>query len=209
MPFPRDLPDQPQERVVRQLVAALLFEKLIEARCTPLDGTLCFEWHAPGYRFRGFGRLGPFDRLRVTPGSVQQAGADGHWRPAEPRALLAGLPMPDAHRAALLAELDRTIALCRWNAAHLNRRPRLDLPYSDLDAALEEGHPYHPCFKARLGFSDADHAAFGPEAGARFQLFWLAVARADLRQALPTAETAFWEAELGADAWADLARRRA
>ncbi len=203
MPFPRDLPGQPEERVVRQLAAALLFEKLVPARCTPDADGLSFTWD----RFRCRGLIGPFGRLRLTAGSVQQQGPLG-WGPAEPAALLASVPTPAEHKAGLLAELARTVDLCRWNAAHLPTYPRLNLPYAAVDGALDEGHPYHPCFKARLGFSDADHDAYGPEAGHRFQLVWLAVARAALHQVLPGREAAFWAAELG-PAWPDLDRRRA
>lgn len=203
MPFPRDLPGQPEERVVRQLATALLFENLVTARCTPDEGILRFDWGD----FRCRGLIGPFGRLRLEAGSVEQRSPAG-WQPADPAALLAAIDVPDAHKAGLLAELARTIDLCRWNAAHLPQRARLELSYSAADAALDEGHPYHPCFKARLGFSEADHEAYGPEAGNCFQLIWLAVARDALHQVLPDEESAFWAAELGA-AWPDLDRRRA
>jgi len=203
MPCPRDLPNQPAERVVRQLAAALLFERLVPARRFDAGDHLLFCWDDVRCR----GHVGPFGRLRLIAGSVEQLGATG-WQPAQPAALLAGVAVPDGHKAALLAELTRTVEFCGWNAAHIAPRHRLHLPYAACDAALEEGHPYHPSFKARLGFSMADHQAYGPEAGQVFQLFWLAVARDQVRQVLPADEAAFWAAELGAD-WSELARRRA
>ena len=51
------------------------------------------------------------------------------------------------------------------------------LTYSELESALHEGHTYHPCFKARTGFTIDDHKRYGPEAAARFGLVWLAVNR--------------------------------
>ena len=126
-------------------------------------------------------------------------GADGSWGAATLAGMTAGLDVPVPNRDGLLAELERTLALCRWNAEHLPAAPRRGLPFPDLEGRLEEGHPYHPCFKARLGFDEADHAAFGPETGQRFQLVWLLVARSCLHQAIPGGEEDFWRAELGPD----------
>ncbi|WP_211112448.1 IucA/IucC family protein [Azospirillum sp. SYSU D00513] len=214
MPFPLDLPGRPDERVARQLAAALLFEELVTARITGEGDALLFHWVVGRRDFRCRGRQGPFGRLRILPGSVETRSGLGLWEAADHRALLEGLPVPEAHKAALLAELDRTVALCRWNDANLPLRMRRGLVgesrgYAELEGALEEGHPYHPCFKARLGFSEDDHAAFGPEAGQEFQLVWLLVARAHLRQALPGDESRFWRAELGEAVWQEIEERRA
>lgn len=214
MPFPRDLPgrlgegpeDGPAERVVRQLAAALLFEGIVEPSATG-DGGLV--WRSGGREFRCHAAAGPFGRPRIRPGSVEMRGADGTWRAATPGRMVAGLDAPEPNRAGLLAELERTVALCRWNAANLPATPRRGLPFPELEGRLEEGHPYHPCFKARLGFDEADHAAFGPEVGQRFQLVWLLVARSCLHRAIPGEEEAFWRAELGPVAWAEVQRRRA
>ena len=77
-----------------------------------------------------------------------------------------------------------------------------------LEGALDEGHPYHPCYRARLGFSTADHAAYGPETGQPFRLVWLLVLRKHLSTALPKDENAFWLAELGFETWLDIQKRR-
>lgn len=210
MPFPRDLPGRPEERVVRQLAAALLFEGIVEPAATADDGLL---WRSGGRAFRCRATAGPFGRPRVQPGSVAMQDETGVWCAATLERMLVGLDATEASRAGLLAELERTVTLCRWNAANLPATPRHGLPFPDLEGRLEEGHPYHPCFKARLGFDEADHAAFGPEVGQRFQLVWLLVARACLHQALPAAtlaeEDAFWRAELGPVAWAEVQRQRA
>ncbi|UEM18548.1 rhizobactin siderophore biosynthesis protein RhsF [Skermanella mucosa] len=209
MPLPRDLPGQADERVLRQLVAALLFERVLEARSAEVDGGPGFEWVSGGVRFRCEGTAGPFGRLRIVPGSVRMRVPGGQWEPADPRPLVEGLATPAAHKVSLLEELDRTVALCRWNDANLSRRTRRDMSFADLEGALEEGHPYHPCFKARLGFDEEDHAAYGPEAGRGFQLFWLLVERSHLHQDLGGDEEAFWRAELGGKVWEELDARRA
>lgn len=206
MPFPRDLPGRPEERVVRQLAAALLFEGIVAPTVTA-DGRV--SWRSGGWAFRCLSGHGPFGRPRIQAESVEMCGEDGCWRPATPARMVAGLDASDPNKAGLLAELERTVSLCRWNAANLAATPRHGLSFADLEGRLEEGHPYHPCFKARLGFDEADHAAFGPEVGQRFQLVWLLVARSCLHQAIPGDEEAFWRAELGPVAWETVRRRRA
>ncbi|URM32737.1 siderophore biosynthesis protein [Cytobacillus firmus] len=74
---------------------------------------------------------------------------------------------------------------------------RRTFSYEELESEVWEGHPYHPCFKARTGFSLEDHSAFGPEAGKSFALQWAAVRREHSRMALPEGEKEFWEKELG------------
>ncbi|MDR6772780.1 IucA/IucC family protein [Azospirillum sp. BE72] len=213
MPFPRDLPGRPEERpaerVVRQLAAALLFEGIVEPAADGVDGDdRRLVWRSGGREFRCLASAGPFGRPRIRSGSVEMRGDDGMWRAATLGRMVAGLDAPEPHLAGLLAELERTVSLCRWNAANLPATPRRGLPFPDLEGRLEEGHPYHPCFKARLGFDEADHAAFGPEVGQRFQLVWLLVARSCLHRAIPGEEEEFWQSELGPAAWAEVQRRR-
>ncbi len=198
---------------MRQLAAALLYEGIVEPDSALVGGVPGFLWRCGGMEFRCRGAAGPFGRPRIEPGSVaMRRPEEDAWKPADPRRMVAGLPIPDAHRTGLLAELDRTVALCRWNDANLRRVPRHGLSFADLEGALEEGHPYHPCFKARLGFDEDDHAAYGPETGRSFQLVWLLVARGHLHQAIPGGEIpgnedAFWRTELGPAAWEEVERR--
>ncbi|TIP99131.1 MAG: rhizobactin siderophore biosynthesis protein RhsF, partial [Mesorhizobium sp.] len=133
----------------------------------------------------------------------------GPWRPATLGDLLASINTCPDRRAQLTSELDRTLDFSAWNKSNLRPRPRRDLPFAQLDSAIDEGHPYHPCFKARTGFDYTDHAAYGPEAGNAFQLAWLAVAPERLHSAFPTDEQAFWMHELGAETYTLLDERRA
>ncbi|MDN5872694.1 MAG: hypothetical protein L0H73_18560, partial [Nitrococcus sp.] len=47
---------------------------------------------------------------------------------------------------------------------------------------LLAGHAVHPAPRARVGFSAADHERYAPELGARFPLYWFAVAQDALWQ---------------------------
>lgn len=165
--------DEPERRVVRQLVEALLFEGLVSFRSAP---------RAPGSGFaaiydrdfafrlgqvpvRCVGAVSSFGRIRVAEGSIEHR-AHGVWREAPLRQLVESLDVDAEARQRLLTELTQTVALCRWNRAHLahHLRPRRGLSFQELESALHEGHPYHPSFKARAGFSLEDHRDYGPEA---------------------------------------------
>lgn len=209
MPLPLDLPGRPDERVIRQLVEAVLFEELVAATIADDGDQLAFSWSHEGKRFRCAGVEGAFSRIRIAPGSVESEGSDGTWRPAALDELVACLPASAEDKRRLLGELQSTLAHCSWNDRNLPQGPRRDLGFAALEGALDEGHAYHPCFKARTGFSESDHRDFGPEAGNSFPLAWLLVRRSEVNQRLPVDEAGFWTDELGAETFARIDRRRA
>ncbi|MDF3064501.1 MAG: hypothetical protein K0R38_102 [Polyangiaceae bacterium] len=205
----------PEARVLRQLVEALLFERIASwpnerfSQHASAAREILFVVGDGSYRCRG--RVTAFGRVRLVEGSVRKV---VHGAPQETswQEVLADVPGDAAVKATIAEELDNTARLCRWNELHLPslRRNRRGLPYEELESLLHEGHPYHPCFKARAGFSLADHAAYGPEAGQTFELRWLAVQRARLTQTFPTNEAGHFRAELGASGYTFLvdAQRR-
>ncbi|RWP67531.1 IucA/IucC family protein [Mesorhizobium sp.] len=208
MPLPLDLHGIPELRVMRQLAEALVYEGLVDCAVSRGGGKARFEWRCGGASIRCEGSIGAFGRVRVVAETIERGCAD-QWRPATLGDLLASIDTCPERRAQLTSELDRTLDFSAWNQRNLRPRPRRDLPFAQLDSAIDEGHPYHPCFKARTGFDYADHAAYGPEAGNAFQLAWLAVAPERLHSAFPTDEQAFWMHELGAETYSLLDERRA
>lgn len=212
MPLPRDLPRRPDERVLRQLAAALIFEDIVPMRQSAGEGDLVFDWsQGQGERqvdFRCRGSIGAFGRPRLVSGSVEMRARNASWAPATLEVLVDDLPGPEIHRQRLLDELQQTIAFCRLNDETLPLRHRREMSLVELEGALEEGHPYHPCFKARTGFSASDHQSYGPESGNAFQLVWLLVSRRHIRQALPGNEPDFWLHELSPYVWSQLQHKR-
>ncbi|WP_117190189.1 IucA/IucC family protein [Rhizobium terrae] len=208
MPLPLEAVGKPRDRVIRQLVAALLFEGIIKAHESIDEGTTRWTWSLGGSDFRCHGTTGAFGRFHIAPGSVEVLTRHGHWEPASLGVIVPSLPGSGITRGRLLRELEQTIAFSDWNHLHLPARDRRVMSLVELEGALDEGHPYHPCYRARLGFSFQDHAAYGPEAGRPFRLVWLLIARKHLSQTLPQNEEAFWFAELGAEAWAEIEGKR-
>ena len=50
-----------------------------------------------------------------------------------------------------------------------------DLHYEALESHMIDGHPYHPSYKSRIGFSLADNYLYGPEFNQNIALTWLAI----------------------------------
>jgi siderophore synthetase component len=197
MPLPLDLPGQPEDRVLRQLVSALLFEGVARIDDPGSnDGTTRLVIGSGEARARL--HQGPFGRTRMAPGSLQlRCPQTRAWTAGALDQLVDLVPAPEAARLTLLKELQSTIVFLEQDSTLPQPGDRRSLPFDRLDCALSEAHPYHPCFKSRTGFSIEDNALFGPEAARPFRLHWLAVARDHVREALPVDPETFWRKELG------------
>ncbi|KXF92838.1 IucA/IucC family protein [Phaeobacter inhibens] len=189
-------PTDAMQRVLRQLCEALLSEGCAQG-VTTQDGRLC--WHLGPAMFRAQGRCGAFSRYRLMQGSIEIA-RDHSWQPADLEEVLSSIDAPEAALAGLRADLTRTAELDDLNHQQIPRPPRRhQLGVAQMERALHEGHPYHPCYKARSGFSDTDHLRFGPEAGQRFRLIGLLFHPDLIQQNLPDDD--FWPRELGQPEW--------
>ncbi|MEN3794262.1 IucA/IucC family protein [Fulvimarina sp. MAC3] len=190
-------PDGPLRRVLAQLLSAALFEGLLSA---DILATSAIERAVPmrtriGYLNVDFRVLkGAFGRYRILPESVRIGGGKPDRNTL--LAVLAGLRPNPARLDDLTREFSRTVS---GLAAATDRAPkdRRALACDPLDAAIYEGHPYHPAFRGRLGFSAEDDRAFGPETCAAFKLHWCLVRKERLSEAGTIANSP--------DRWADFA----
>lgn len=210
MPLPSDIGASAAQRVIRQFTEALIFEHLPQRLSiikrvgdNPLSDV---KWQSNGRSFSCQAHIGAFGRVRVEADTIVELTAMGTI-PATLEALLDCLEAPEERRRALLTELTRTRDLLQQAEQYQIADHRRDLGFEALDAALDEGHPYHPCFKARIGFSDLDNAKYGPEAGQSFQLVWLAFEPDAARKMLPASDHEFWQAEIGHEGFAELTER--
>ncbi|MGF1770440.1 short-chain isoprenyl diphosphate synthase [Enterovibrio makurazakiensis] len=202
MPLPKCERLPPEVRVIKQLLEALLFEKYVEVSVSPCIEELSWVMGSGEYSVKG--KIGAFGRYRLIINSlkINQRSIDVS---IEWLAIIDDLPTTKDIKKALIKEFIQTVQLSRWNSQHLPKRlSRRSSSYSDLEHQLDEGHPYHPSFKARTGFDDAAHRAFGPEAGNTFNLYWLAIRHSHLKLALPVDQAHFWKNELGHGQWSRL-----
>ncbi|WP_444942867.1 IucA/IucC family protein [Microbulbifer sp. ZKSA006] len=210
-----------ENRVIRQLLEALLFERLCDY--SYYDNFFYFILGESYYR--ALGRISGFSRVRINANEmfvaqrknnhvdtkpqtlqINESYQDSDWQPITLKTLIEDLPVSAVAKQQLTVELEQTVKLCQWNNKHLNRyKSRRELTYTQLESAIDEGHSYHPCFKSRTGFSELDHKLYGPEFGNRFQLHWLAIRRRYLKHSFnSTNEKTFWEAELGEQCYQQL-----
>ncbi|WP_052650385.1 IucA/IucC family protein [Paracoccus sp. PAMC 22219] len=150
----------PDARALRQTIEALAFENIL--RPTPGGWTVGGLTIRAPHRLQASGRLRLLDDPRDATGGVLDADALG-----------AALAKAGHDPGTLLAAMRRSAHFLR--AAGPVPADRQSLTGLALEASLIEGHPYHPGFKTRAGFSDADNAAFGPEGGQPIVPVWLAV----------------------------------
>ncbi len=202
-----DKVESSEQRVVKQFLEALLYERVVDFEIKPaLKCQSVFEdiyslqltFMIERVEFRCIACLSSFDRVRIAQGSVE-AFINSCWREPTIDEVMAPLKMEASCKADLLTELEQTIALCRWNTENLPQlnNIRRNLDFVELESAIHEGHLYHPCFKARRGFTVDDHLNFGPEAAQQFQFVWFAIRRQDYQSNLPLAEAEFWQQEIG------------
>ncbi len=199
-----------EQRVVRQFIEAILFEKIVpftfslrkenkiyDERFEDIYDNF-FVFNVGDLNIHCLGAVKAFDRTRIAEGSVKVFDAGGYYS-LTLLDLVESLPMESADKQRLFSELDQTNKLCQWNHDHLSvySTIRRNLSFQDLESAIHEGHLYHPCFKTRTGFSIDDHEQYGPEAGNTFQLNWLAVSKDVFNQHLPDDEATFWVGEIG------------
>jgi siderophore synthetase component len=209
------------ERILRQALEAALFEALIDYVCAPSDntlwGTIYFSLNNIDYRC--VGRVRDFDRVRLKITTLSRVHPTGQETTCEQvlSQLLIALPAEEEPRSRFALELKKTQYWCEWNKAKgidvngnasLTNTNRRALSHAELEMAMSEGHPYHPCFKARIGFNDEDHQRYSPESHTAITPHWVAVVNTHvIYSGLAKDTKAFYQVELGDKNFATLRAR--
>ncbi|MDQ6421976.1 IucA/IucC family protein [Paenibacillus sp. LHD-117] len=200
-------------RIVCQLLETLLYEGIVpfERESLP-DGEDRFvipaqtaegataEYVCLGQVKRSFGRI------RIRRNSVRRVERGGETTEARLSTFVAevlGNAGCDERLPQFYDELVQT--LVKDTQAHAYRSPEPlteeERSYDALEGNVIDGHPYHPCYKSRVGFSLSDNAAFGPEFKSDVKPVWLAVSADDchLSHSRSIDYEAFIRRELGDD----------
>ncbi len=202
---------QIRRRIFRQLIESLLYEGIIKEPAVALQAEAEYalqgsteEGGQVQYVFRAV-RKESFGRIRLTHQPVMRiSGEECMEADSIPRFLMEIATLIGASTTLLLRfaeELQQTLLKDTQSARWARERPdRGNRDYDEWETALIEGHPYHPCYKSRIGFTLEDNLAYGPEFGPEFKLVWLAIRRdavvLSLSDSLP-AYTEFLQVELG------------
>lgn len=183
-----------QQRVLRQFIQGLLFEAVLPVveevvgpgglRAFVLTGRDS-QGRKVGYTAWG-SRKESFGRVRLTLRSVQRCDADGHRHEATLAGFMAEVMaavVPAERLPLLMEELQQTLLKDAQSRilSGMPTTPDLGWDHDAWEGHLQEGHPYHPSYKSRLGFTLADNAAYGPEFRQEVRPVWLAVDREHCR----------------------------
>ncbi len=191
-------------RVLRQLCEAVLSEGLASSALIARDQV---EWTLENTRFRADGHRGAFGRYRLRPSSIELY-RDGAWREAQIDDVLDALKLAKRAAKELSQDLHQTVRFANQVAAEI--KPdfgRRRLSVGELETALIEGHPYHPCYKARSEFDAKTNRQYGPEWGNTFRLRGVMFSRRLIHKSLPC--PAFWMKELGPQEWRRISAKMA
>ncbi|MBE0338270.1 IucA/IucC family protein [Paenibacillus sp. 23TSA30-6] len=204
---------QVEQRIIRQLIQALLYEEILPYD-THNDSVDNGDQHfilsgkditGRPVQYRSVGkRMNSFGRIRLVPVPIIRVGTDG----SETSATLADFANEVLSTAQqgerlqrFIEELEQTLlkdvqAQSSFNAPFLADDQRR---YDELEGNLGDGHPYHPCYKSRIGFTLADNELYGPEFKQPLRPVWLAIAKSHSRagQSQAIEYEAFIRQELG------------
>jgi siderophore synthetase component len=180
-----------ERRIVSQLLESLLYEKIVpytvEAAANGEDRFIVPAQTEEGRSvvYLGAGKVKKsFGRVRIRPESVRRMEEGTESAHIRLEAFVGEVLADAGCKERLPVFFDELVQTFLKDSQAHARRPQEALSkterfYDALEANVLDGHPYHPCYKSRVGFSLADNAAFGPEFKPAFRLQWLAVSKDD------------------------------
>jgi siderophore synthetase component len=179
-----------EQRVIKQLLQALLYENVINFESENAnnandsasnDTLLSFVIKAGddvSYTAQGYIHYS-FDIIRLNSAPVTRV-VDGVSQQAILEHVISDILL-NIDNAALkegfIKELHHTLINEIQSQQFIrNKVTSVDkLTYEQLEGYLTAGHPYHPCFKSRIGFDLQDNHDYGPEFAQNIDVVWLAV----------------------------------
>ncbi|ALS22822.1 siderophore biosynthesis protein [Paenibacillus naphthalenovorans] len=205
-----------EQRVLCQLIEAVLYEEIaVPLHGLPVSGDFEDRLVLPGktnegepveYMFEGK-RQFSFGRFRIKKGTVRRKEAKEDPTAATLSGFVEevlGQVQKNERLAMLLQELEHTLVKDLQAQYHKSVAPMPETPwdYDDLESDLD-GHPYHPCYKSRIGYSLGDNALYGPEFKTKLKPVWLAVSKSQSLISLSegTDYNSFIQHELGKPAY--------
>ncbi|MDF2670897.1 MAG: iucA / IucC family protein [Paenibacillus sp.] len=185
---------QARRRVFRQLIESLIYEGIIRAdRRKIAKDEIEFTIHGTSetrepvlYRCYGTERFS-FGRIRLNKHPLMRKGQEAQEQEAASLSQfmmeLFNYNASTVNRSMLdmfILELEQTVLKDTMSRYMLSLEPSVSLqqiPYDVIESALVDGHPYHPCYKSRMGFDITDNDLYGPEFKRHITPIWIAIDR--------------------------------
>jgi siderophore synthetase component len=184
-----------EQRIIRQLIESLIFEDIVTyERTLPLhnDGEEQFviqgtaeDGQSVHYLSIG-SRKKSFDRIRLSKQPIQRMGPEGESEEAQLIGFITEVLNQAGQNERLVMFTDEIVQTLLKDTQAQYENPRVQLSgmernYDELEGNIMDGHPYHPCYKSRIGFNLQDNEAYGPEFKPEIKPVWLAVSKAELK----------------------------
>ena len=171
-----------EQRVIKQLLQALIYEEIIATKIE--NGMFVIraqdknqqevQYFATGKHYLSFGLV------RMSEQDVIRQDHAGQRSVAQLNSVIDEIlrAIPNAAKLEdFIHELKRTF-IHDVQSQHCQNEfslPAVQHSYDVLETYLMAGHPYHPCYKSRVGFSLQDNLNYGVEFAQPIHLVWLAV----------------------------------
>jgi siderophore synthetase component len=169
--------EEVKERIMRQTLEALFYEEIIEITKNER------EWFFTGKSAKGYSidysciadEKWSFGRIKIEKNSIKREGrAYTNIYLFLEEVIQNNLKA--SYTTQFINELLATLAKDNQSKQfQLNQIPEHDKHYEALESHMVDGHPYHPSYKSRIGFSLADNFAYGPEFNQEVLIYWIAV----------------------------------
>ncbi len=174
-----------RRRIFRQLLESFLYEQVLTQPGITGETETEYVLHgasqageAVQYCFRA-ARSASFGRIRLAEEPVMRVVAG---RAAEAESLqvflleiAASLPAAEARLSAFIDEVQQTLLKDTMAAEFCTGGDNHEAGYDEWEGDLMDGHPYHPCYKSRIGFTLKENRAYGPEFKPDIRLIWIAL----------------------------------
>ncbi|RSL35031.1 IucA/IucC family siderophore biosynthesis protein [Salibacterium salarium] len=182
-----------EQRVLCQLMEAVIYEGIVipkneQSFSTDFEGHLVLSGKTKEEKTVDYifycKRKFSFDRFRIIRGTVKRKGPSEETTEATLPGFVEeviGQVQKKERLMVLLEELEHTLAK---DLQAQYQRPEYPLSetqrnYDELEANIIEAHPYHPCYKSRIGFSLRENLLYGPEFKTKLKPVWLAVSKSE------------------------------
>ncbi|UFJ39451.1 IucA/IucC family siderophore biosynthesis protein [Brevibacillus humidisoli] len=183
-----------EQRLLCQLIEAVLYEEIVVPqeglpRAEDFQGDLVLTGKTNdgipvAYHFSCARRFS-FGRFRVSRGTVIRQPSDEAPTAATVSGFVEevlGQVQQGERLMRFLEELEQTLAKDLQAHQYQSRHAplaRTERDYDELEGDIIDAHPYHPCYKSRIGFSLRDNLLYGPEFKRNQRPLWLAVAKGE------------------------------
>lgn len=165
------------ERIMRQTLEALIYEEIIEIT----KGER--EWSFVGKNFNGeqihysciAEEKWSFGRIKIKKNSIKREGEICTNLYVFLEEIIQN-NIKGLYVSQFINELLETLVKdSQSKQFQCDQIPEQERNYEALESHMVDGHPYHPSYKSRLGFSLNDNYRYGPEFNQEISIHWVAI----------------------------------